>query len=164
MATQAAQLPAGTDTTLYDLGRMAALWVSAFETLAHPRKGNSGLDQVYLLLENVSYLDHDVRRPRYKAHTGRTRIPPAHRVLPCWLYGKLYQARNNFLHGNPVRAKSRYAGRGSAVGLFWLAPCVYRLALTGFLKLSPLQKPPNIFHTDPQSIIERAILRARKGR
>jgi hypothetical protein len=39
MAAQAAQLPAGVGTTLYDLGRMSALWVSAFEILAHPRKG-----------------------------------------------------------------------------------------------------------------------------
>ncbi len=37
MAYQAAQLPAGIGTTLYDLGRIAALWVSAFEILAHPR-------------------------------------------------------------------------------------------------------------------------------
>jgi hypothetical protein len=35
MAGQAAQLPAGMGTTLYDLGRIAALWVSAFEILAH---------------------------------------------------------------------------------------------------------------------------------
>lgn len=37
MATQAAHLPAGVGTTFYDLGRIAALWVSAFEILAHPR-------------------------------------------------------------------------------------------------------------------------------
>src|SRR5215467_1097666 len=24
------------------------------------------------------------------------------RPSPCWLYGRLYRARNSFLHGNPV--------------------------------------------------------------
>jgi hypothetical protein len=42
MAHHAAQLPAGMGTTLYDLGRIAALWVSAFEILAHPRTESSG--------------------------------------------------------------------------------------------------------------------------
>jgi hypothetical protein len=39
MAANAAQLPGGIDTTLYDLGRMTGLWVSAFEILAHPHTG-----------------------------------------------------------------------------------------------------------------------------
>ncbi|MGH6841014.1 MAG: hypothetical protein ACREDV_02830, partial [Methylocella sp.] len=97
MATQAAQLPAGVDTTLYDLGRMSALWVSAFEILAHPRKGNSGLRSVYPLFERVSYLDRNVGQCRYAAYMiGKKPWP--RRPLPCWLYGKLYQARCDFLH------------------------------------------------------------------
>ena len=40
MANQASQLPAGVDTTFYDVGRLIALWVSAFEILAHPGRGN----------------------------------------------------------------------------------------------------------------------------
>lgn len=65
--TQAAKLPASIDTTLYDLGRMAALWVSAFEVLAHPRTANSGLKSVYPLFERISYLDLSVGRGRYVA-------------------------------------------------------------------------------------------------
>jgi hypothetical protein len=37
MAVQAALLPAGVGTTIFDLGRSISLWVSAFEILSHPR-------------------------------------------------------------------------------------------------------------------------------
>lgn len=36
MAYHASLLPAGTDTTFYDVGRIVSLWVSAFEILVHP--------------------------------------------------------------------------------------------------------------------------------
>ncbi|PZR84632.1 MAG: hypothetical protein DLM68_12350, partial [Hyphomicrobiales bacterium] len=76
MAVQAAQLPAGIDTTIYDLGRMSALWVSAFEILAHPRIQDSGLRQVYPLLERVSYLERDVGQRRYAAYMRASRKIP----------------------------------------------------------------------------------------
>ncbi len=50
MAHHASQLPAGTDTTRLDIGRMVALWVSAFEILAHPAIGKSGTKSVFELL------------------------------------------------------------------------------------------------------------------
>src|SRR6266849_2916571 len=102
MAVQAAQLSAGVGTTIYDLGRIAALWVSAFEILAHPRTDKSGLRYVYLLFERVRYLDRKVRRKKYIAYMGGTKEPWPRRPLPCWLYGRLYRGRNAFLHGNPV--------------------------------------------------------------
>ncbi|MGO9254766.1 MAG: hypothetical protein ACLQU1_00460 [Bryobacteraceae bacterium] len=157
MAAQAAQLPAGIDATLYDLGRIISLWVSASEILAHPRIGRSGLHPVYSLLEQVSYVERSVAERRFVAYKSKSQ----RRVLPCWLYGKLYQARCDFLHGNPVR-KDRLNFTGAEASLFWIAPCLYRLAVTGFLKLPPMQAPPGRFFTDPQSIIERALLRARK--
>ena len=156
MAAQAAQLPAGVDATLYDLGRIISLWVSAFEILAHPRIGKSGLHEVYSLLDQVPYLERSVAQRRCVAYKSRAR-----RVFPCRLYGKLYQARCDFLHGNAIR-KDRLSFTGAEAGLFWVAPSLYRLALTGFLELSTVQEPPTSFHHDPQRMIERAILRARK--
>jgi hypothetical protein len=175
MANQAAQLPASIDTTLYDLGRMAALWVSAFEILAHPRTANSGLKSVYPLFECISFRNRHVGRRCYTAYMGWSKKPWPRRSLPCWLYGKLYQARCAFLHGSPV-CTSLLSPARSKVGLFWLAPSLYRLALTGFVDLSFKKRIPNLKNpqklgeyiademqfTRYQAIIERALLRARR--
>ena len=68
MAMQTPQLPGGIDVTLYDLGRIIALWVSAFEILAHTPAARSGLHQIYSLLERVSYGERGVGQRRYKAY------------------------------------------------------------------------------------------------
>jgi hypothetical protein len=169
MAAQAAQLPAGVDATIYDVGRIVALWVSAFEILTHPRKGKAGLNGVY----SVAYLDPEVRTRRYAAY-AKSKRPWPRRPLACWLYGKLYRARCDFLHGEPLGAKPLNA-EGSKVSLFWIAPCLYRLALTAFLGLSFKRPIPrgntrklgeyiasNMRFERYQETIERALLRARK--
>ncbi len=168
MANQAARLPAGIDPTMYDLGRITALWVSAFEILAHPRTANSGLRSVYPLLERVRYHDKRVGSRRFAAYMGRDKRPWPRRPLPCWLYGKLYQARCAFLHGSPVRA-SLLMPTKSKEGLFWLAPSLYRLALAGFLRLPFKKKLPqrNEYQLQQfeyftyQRVIEEALLKFR---
>jgi hypothetical protein len=161
MAAHAAQLPAGIDVTLYDLGRLIALWVSACEILAHQSAGHAGVKEVYDLLHRIRFVDHGMKLRKYKAFVSRRNgiTRTERRNLACWVYGQLYHARCDFLHGNPVR-KDRLNFSGEA-GPFGVAPCVYRLALTGFLKLPPM-KPLQKFYTDPQSIIERALRRTRK--
>lgn len=162
MATNAAQLPGSIDTTLYDLGRMTGLWVSAFEILAHPRTGASGLQTVYPLLERVAYLNPKMSRKRYIAHMGRAKKPWPRRPLTCWLYGELYKARNDFLHGNPVSPKT-LSPRTLDQSLFWFAPGLYRLALTGFLGLSVSKTDPSYVEVRQyQSAIERALMKTRK--
>ena len=143
MASQAAQMPAGMDATVYDLGRMISLWVSAFEILAHPRTSKSGPIQVYGLLERVSYLDRKVDRRAYMWRKPQGKKVWPRRPLPCWLYSKLYQTRCDFLHGNPIKI-SRLNTKGAKVGLFWIAPSLYRLALTGFLGLAFIRRIPSI--------------------
>ena len=170
MAFQAAQIPAGVGATMYDLGRLVALWVSAFEILAHPRKAKSDLFRVYGLFEAVSYLDPKLMHRKYAAdNAGRKSVP--RRSLPCWIYGKLCHARNKFLHGNPITAKTL---RPKGIKLFWLAPSLYRLALTGALGMK-IVRPKKIKRgknwledyaigrmriNDPQSVTERALIRA----
>lgn len=55
-------------------------------------------------------------------------------MLPCWMYGELYKARNDFLHGNPITGE-RLIVRPSQRSLFLYTAPLYRLALTGFLDL-----------------------------
>lgn len=102
MAYQASLLPAGTDTTFYDVGRMVSLWVSAFEILVHPGgSGKANREKVFELIERTRWaipasgqLTHD---------TGnKTKVK---RTLASWLIQSLYECRNDFLHGNPVEAR-----------------------------------------------------------
>jgi hypothetical protein len=141
MAAQATQPPAGSDVTLYDLFRMTALWVGAFEMLTHPRKGSAGLQTVYPMLERVTCLDATFRKKKYIAHMGRMHKPWPRRTLPCWLYGKLYRARNKYLHGDRVTL-GLLSDKRAQHGLFWLAAPLYRFALTGFLRLEYKRTPP----------------------
>ena len=173
MAAQAPQLPGGVDTTLYDLGRIAALWVSAFEILTHPRKGKAGLGSVYACMNAISHIDGKVKQRRYSAYINHKK-PWPRRTLACYLYGKLYRARCNFLHGEPIGTRPLNPA-GSQVSLFWLAPCLYRLALTAFLGVSHKGTIPKGHNPKKlgeyiasqlrferyQETIERALLRAR---
>ncbi|MGO9392324.1 hypothetical protein [Rhodoblastus sp.] len=142
MAVQAGLIPANAPT-IFDLGRSISLWVSAFEILSHPRIERADLFTVYRLFEGVGYYDRKVNRRQYaayipereKAKRKKAGLKPVRYRLPCWIYGKLYQARNHFLHGNPIPKKA-LSPKGTKNGLFWLAPSLYRLALTGFLDLS----------------------------
>lgn len=142
MANQASLTPAGTDTTFYDLGRSVAVWVSAFEILAHPGTGKSGLTAVYDLLDQAPWHHHRCREKRYKAY-ARGNKPADRRSFGCWLYGKLYQARNDFLHGNPVRRQDLII-RGSQRTLFQYAAPLYRMALSGFLPLVFTERMPSV--------------------
>jgi hypothetical protein len=143
MATQAAKIPAGVGSTIFDIGRMISLWVSAFEILSHPRVEGASLLTVYRIFEGVHYYDRSVGRRQYAAYIServknkrkKAGLKRARHPLPCWIYGKLYQARNHFLHGNPI-PRNVLNPKGTKTGLFWLAPPLYRLALTGFLNLS----------------------------
>jgi hypothetical protein len=134
MAFAASQLPAGIEITFYDIGRLIALWVSGFEILAHPRSGDSGLKQVYDLLEKAPWDLAAMKTANHGAFAGRYR-PPVLKNLACWLYGELYHARNDFLHGNPV-GTDRLTIAKSGRDLFEFAAPLYRMALAAFLPLA----------------------------
>ena len=115
MAYQASLLPAGTDTTFYDVGRVVSLWVSAFEILVHPGgSGQANRDKVFEMIERTTWaipasgqLAHDTG--------GKAKVK---RTLASSLYQVLYECRNNFLHGNPVESAPissfpRRSGRSS---------------------------------------------------
>ncbi|MBV8648461.1 hypothetical protein [Paludibacterium sp.] len=161
MAFSASQLPSGAGTILYDVGRCVGLWVSAFEILAHPKTEKSDITKIYPLLEKVSYIDPKIKQRRYAPYTARVSRPWPRRNLPCWLYSKLYQARNDFLHGNPIK-KNVLNPKQAKAGLFVAGPLLFRLALTSFLNLKPEQPQGKRFQINSQHMIERALLRTRK--
>jgi len=130
MANFAALMPAGVEATMYDIGRSVSLWVSAFEILS-PAK-SSAFFNVYTNLKKVEYGLTAMHTQIYEAHGFKT--AKTKEILPCWIYGELYKARNDFLHGNPITGE-RLVVRPSQRSLFLYTAPLYRLALTGFLDL-----------------------------
>jgi hypothetical protein len=129
MANDAGRIPALAAGVFYDAGRSLALWVSAYEILAHPGgTGQSNFGTVSALLESVKWLD-----PKLAAAThtiaGKT---PQQKQLATRICKRVYDLRNDFLHGNDVEV-SALKLNGKIVTDF--AACLFRLALTGFLDL-----------------------------
>ena len=140
MANVASLLPSNAQVTDYDIGRSVALWVSAFEILAHPGEGQqSGFLQVYDVLDKVDWDLSDCKEKIYDAHAFKP--GQQKRNLPCWIYGKIYNARNHYLHGNPVGSDTLVV-HPSKRHLFEYAPILYRMALAGFLGLNWTETEP----------------------
>jgi hypothetical protein len=172
MAYAASQLPSGPDMTHYALGRSVGLWISAFEILAHPgENGVVGYRNIYDLLNNVEWRDPNLTAPTHDAYAGKNKTAP--NSLPCWIYGDLFRARNDFMHGNPV-ALDRLVVQSSGQNLYNFAAPLYRACLTAFLGLKkygpPAQSNDSIasdiswrvdFNHD-QTLIERALMRVFK--
>lgn len=134
MAYRAGSIPGGADATEYDYGRATALWVSAFEILVHPGGSNKvGLLQVYDLLARAPYVSESVSEAIYEAYESSAKQAPK-RSIACWLYGEIYRARNDFLHGNPL-PDDRLVIASSGRLLLDFAPPLYRLALSAALRI-----------------------------
>ncbi len=129
MANEAGRLPALTAGVFYDAGRSLALWVSACEILAHPGgTGQSNFPAVCALLERVKWIDAKLAAKVHIIH-GR---PPQKGQLANWVCRKIYDLRNDFLHGNDVAASALTL---KDLPILDFAACLFRLALTGFLDL-----------------------------
>jgi hypothetical protein len=141
MAIAAATMPTHADITQYDLGRMAALWVSAFEILAHPPYGTlNGFKQVYSLLERIKWNNSHCNKAIYSAYPHKRSA--SRKILPCWIYGQLNGARNDYLHGNRISKDQLISPRSQRALLFY-APVLYRMALASFLDISWKERKPS---------------------
>jgi len=56
---------------------------------------------VYDRLGEITWRHKKLKARRFKPASSKTK-----RNLACWIYGEIYRVRNDFLHGNPVNAKS----------------------------------------------------------
>lgn len=172
MAYHASMLPAGSDTTFYDIGRIVSLWISAFEILVHPGgNGWANRDKVFELIESTAWTTEDCGK---RVHSTGSKGKQVQRTLASWLYGVLNDCRNDFLHGNPVE-RSRLRVPVSRKPISRYAAPLYRIALTAFLPLK-FEKPipqmddpeacgvylaDKMNFLDPQQDTERALLTAR---
>lgn len=169
MAYHASLLPAGTDTTIHDIGRVGSLWISAFEILVHPGgSGKAGPDKVFELIERTPWAKVESSQLAYD--TGKANVK---RSLASWLYHYLYKCRNDFLHGNPVESRNLVLPTSQRTIFEYAAP-LYRIALTAFLPLTygvpmPSSKDAQAFGAyiadrmafmGPQESAEEALLTA----
>jgi hypothetical protein len=130
MANEAARIPALVASSFYDTGRTLALWVSAFEIVAHPSgTGQSNFTTVADMIEKVKWLDPKLGTAAHKVVIGKK---TSHRPLATWVLKKIYDLRNDYLHGNDVAGPSLMLNNKPVIDF---AACLYRLVLTGFLGL-----------------------------
>jgi len=157
MAYHALSTPIKNQSTLHDYGISLAEWVSAFEILAHPKNATVDVTVVMNLLEGFSWNDNRLKYRRYVAKIGRTK---KYRVnLICRLYKDIYDARNTFLHGNPVTDRVIYPfGKKSLPSLWQLAPVIYRVALMAFLERHVKRKRPGLIYPFIESHYEDCFL------
>lgn len=131
MAYQAASMPFKNHSTIYDYGSSASLWLSALEILSHPRTDNANLLTALSLLGSYDWIDKAIARKAYKV----TYRKKDHKVnLVQRLYKELYDTRNDFLHGNPVKRNRLYPSKNTKVQpITRFAPVIYKVALLAFL-------------------------------
>jgi hypothetical protein len=125
----ACSVPRKNSLLFYDIGINIALWVSAFEILVHPKNGISNTEAVWNLLSKAQLQDRVLKRQRKVKFRGKT----INKGAVEFLYWRLYEARNDFLHGNPVTPKdalyknSRHQGKVTLLN--HLAPLLFQVAL-----------------------------------
>ena len=139
MAYHACKLPSLQDAGIFDYGRLVALWVSAFEILAHPGMGRVNRWAVYDLLDRAEW--------RNKKNQGRyfrlkDRKGYSMRARPCRVYERLYGMRNDFIHGNPFDQMSRVFATDGII-LHKAAAPLYRMALAAAMELRLERKEPD---------------------
>jgi hypothetical protein len=143
MAYNASQIPFTSAGVSYDMGRLTALWISAFEILAHDGS-NSGMHQVCRLLEG-----NPVRAALPKATDGRT--------IRRWCYQRLYTARNDYLHGNDVDDQGTQVP-GTDYDLSHFGAPLYRLMLSEFLNVRhPVPEPDTSQERPAEQLVEERI-------
>lgn len=131
VAYEACRTPVQMESFLHDHGRHCSLWVSAFETLAHPGPPHKvGISQVLDLIGQRKLCGDEWNdREPYEIGRGQSRRVYSLNVAQQ-LYRDLYQARNDFLHGNELKIETFVrSGLGAEIRLLDTAPLVYHAAI-----------------------------------
>lgn len=129
-ANQACAVGAKNEGSVHDYGIQLALWVSACEILAWAEERRANLPAVLSLLARYNGRAATMKKRYRKKVWGKTmRLTAAQRS-----YSYLYDARNVFLHGEPVGENTMLTrSRTKRIGLPRIAALVYRSALVAYL-------------------------------
>lgn len=131
VAYEAGRTPLHMESLLHDHGKHCSLWVSAFETLAHPGPRNRvSLGKVLDLLglrklNGAEWNDREI----FALGSGKTKRDFSLSASQQ-LYRDLHNARNDFLHGNELDLNTfAPLELGEGVRLLDTAPLVFHTAL-----------------------------------
>ena len=92
---------------IYEYGTHLSLWVSSFETLVQGRREKYvGFKDVLSLLRGFVWGNKELNNRKY--WTAKLRTAPRGSLV-MKIYLEIYNARNSFLHGNPVTPKTPVA-------------------------------------------------------
>jgi hypothetical protein len=169
VAYLAAAMPMSNERSIHDYGTAIALWVSAFEILAHPvasgGTGKADFEKVKELLEKHVWSRPELRECKHVVIYGGNKHDAN---LVVNLYWQLYRARNDFLHGNPVSREHLFPfGNDKRPPLPHLAPLVYKAALLGYLdrfEFRAKEPRPDLAAMElPDPAFDRAIYEAMKN-
>jgi hypothetical protein len=168
IAYRAARLPKGCDHIIFDIGVQLSLWVSAHECLTHPGPGAwTGINEVLALLGKVRWRRKELmaKRRRVETRGRRNGQPTKPMTYAQHLYRRLYDARNDFLHGNPVGVKTVFVGPATRDGLsIQVAPLIYSAALESALSAPVPRKKRDLQEIIRAIPLENALLKTRDQR
>ena len=158
MAYHASLVPTTSGYTFYDVGRLVALWISAYEIVAHPGTGHVNKAAIKRLLDDVNWVNaasatqHGWRARGRNGDFRDVSETPARFVLD-----QLYAVRNGFLHGNRVDEASLQLVDTDRSVFHYAAP-IYRLVLTSVLGLR--FQEPVLAPEDTHELIDTALQRS----
>ena len=135
IAYMAMSVPGTQRPTILEYGARIALWISAFEVLFHPKGKNKV--SFSIVASALGKYPLDASRLKRKSFKLRREINSKKKGNLCQaLLDKLYDSRNDFLHGNPFGENQIIAKvRNNKTSLIAVAPLLYRIALAVFLNL-----------------------------
>lgn len=163
MAYHALRSPCVNLQSKTDFGVAVSLWVSAFETLAHPGNRDVNLSDVNSLIKAVPWQDRRLlcsTRAHISKYFGRNKAKKR-TTLPVQIYGRLYNTRHMYLHGNPIpEGQYEFVRRKSWGNLYFQIPTLYRCVLLDLLLRRGVTLPAGV-HSE-QRTYERALLKRPK--
>jgi hypothetical protein len=109
-----------------DFGVQMGLWISAFEILANPHIERVSFSHVSTMIKSVPWKDKKLRI-KNRAAIG---IKAKKTSLPVQIYGRSYQTRNDYMHGNMMREGVYEPRKRKGWGnLYFQVPALYRCVL-----------------------------------
>jgi len=143
----ACKMPTDNFSTFYDYGTKVGLWISSFEILFHPgEKGKIGYKDIINELNKYDLINPKIRGKKYSINGTQTNIVGL-------IYKEIYDARNDFFHGNDIVKNGLYLFKQNRFpAITRIAPVIYLIALSVFLKNNNML--PDI---EPKNIDERIV-------